>query len=190
MMKKIIEIIAGLPKWYGLAIILAYAILTAELVSFLMNINTSRDLLISGIFKIFMQINYVVVILSCIATWIILCLLYHLTALLFNGKTKFNKFLMAASYPFILPAIAIVVAIVMLERINVEQYGSITQLTEQDNSYKTAIAILNYSFISYYLLVACVIRYLYDIKWLYALLSVCMPIFSIYSITELFKYIN
>lgn len=41
----------------------------------------------------------------------------------------------------------------------------------------------------YYLLVACIIHYLYNLKWLYALLSVAIPVVSIYAVTELFKLV-
>lgn len=188
-MKKIIESLSSLPKWYGFLIVLIYALLTAEFIALLSDICLEYGMQISDLVETFMQISYIIIILSCIFIWITLSLLYHFMAVLFDGKAKFKDFLGIASYPFALPAIAIVIAILLLDHVGIREYEGIGQFMEQSKSYQLAIGILNYSFIPYYLLVACIIHYLYNLKWLYALLSVAIPVVSIYAVTELFKLV-
>ena len=80
-------------------------------------------------------------------------------------------------------------AVLLLDGISIKDSVDIMQLILQNDSYKIVIKALNYSFVVYYLLVACIIHYLYNLKWLYALLSVAIPVVSIYAVTELFKLV-
>ena len=186
-MKKLIENIVSLPKWYGLMIVLMYAVFFAEFILALNKLYISSGIGFSGIINTLMRINYVIMILSGIIVWIICSLLFHLTALLFNGKMEFSKFLFAASYPFIIPAIAIFIAIWFLSNIDIVKEDNMMQFIEQNSHIKMIMSIINYSFVPYYLIVICVIRHLYNLKWLYALLSVVIPVLSIWVITELFN---
>lgn len=51
------------------------------------------------------QLNYGLTIVSSIIVWILICLLFHLMALLFDGKTTFGSFLIVAAYPYFIPAV-------------------------------------------------------------------------------------
>ena len=89
-----------LPKWYGLTIILIYSVMIAEFVKVL---NTL--FMVGGIEKValmekIVQLNYGLTIVSSIIVWILICLLFHLMALLFDGKTTFGSFLIVAAYPY------------------------------------------------------------------------------------------
>ena len=167
-----------MPKWYGLTIILIYSVMIAEFVKVL---NTL--FMVGGIEKValmekIVQLNYGLTIVSSIIVWILICLLFHLMALLFDGKTTFGSFLIVAAYPYFIPAVILLFAVLLLDGISIKDSVDIMQLILQ-----------NYSFVFYYLLVACIIHYLYNLKWLYALLSVAIPVVSIYAVTELFKLV-
>lgn len=188
-MRQIINVLLRLPKWYGLTILLIYSVMIAEFVKVL---NTL--FMVGGIEKValmekIVQLNYGLTIVSSIIVWILICLLFHLMALLFDGKTTFGSFLIVAAYPYFIPAVILLFAVLLLDGISIKDSVDIMQLILQNDSYKIVIKALNYSFVFYYLLVACIIHYLYNLKWLYALLSVAIPVVSIYAVTELFKLV-
>ena len=95
-MKILFEAFVKLPKWYGIIIVLAYSALVAEYMLTLNEQFMFRSIEITGVIKTFMQISFFVTILSGIVVWIVLCLLFHLTALLFNGKAVFGRFLIVS----------------------------------------------------------------------------------------------
>ena len=188
-MKILFEAFVKLPKWYGIIIVLAYSALVAEYMLTLNEQFMFRSIEITGVIKTFMQISFFVTILSGIVVWIVLCLLFHLTALLFNGKAVFGRFLIVSSYPYTLPALIIFLAIILLDGIDIVQTDDVMKALQDDSRFQLIVSLVNYSFIPYYLLVACIIHYLYNLKWLYALLSVAIPAVSIYAVTELFKLV-
>lgn len=59
-MKKIIESLLSLSKWYGFFIVLIYALLTVEFISLLSDICLEYGMQISGIVETFMQISYAI----------------------------------------------------------------------------------------------------------------------------------
>ena len=186
-MKKTIENIASLPKWYGFVAISMYAILFAEYMNTINIIYISNKAELSGFISTIMNINYVIIFLSCIAVWIISSLLFHLTAVLFNGNIKFSKFLFTALYPFIIPSIAIFIAILLLKNNDITKDIDMEQFLIQSSHFRMVTNIVNYSFIPYYLLIIYLIRYLYNFKWLYAFFSVAIPSLTIWGISELFN---
>ena len=188
-MRQIINVLLRLPKWYGLTIILIYSVMIAEFVKVL---NTL--FMVGGIEKValmekIVQLNYGLTIVSSIIVWVLVGLLCQLMALLFHGKTTFGRILMGAADPYFIPAVILLFAVLLLDGISIKDSVDIMQLILQNDSYKIVIKALNYSFVFYYLLVACIIHYLYNLKWLYALLSVAIPVVSIYAVTELFKLV-
>ena len=186
-MKKIVETISSIPHWYGVVIVLVYALLTAEYLSVLNNLYIQEMIEVSGIVEVLLSISYVLTIVSSVVIWIILCLMFHLTVLLFDGKQIFSKFLYTSSYLYIIPAIALMAAILMLGNLEVEDNEDIIEGLLDKSRFRLIMNIVNYSLFPFYLLTACVIRYLYNTKWLYAVLSVAIPIVSIWGVTELFK---
>ena len=83
-MRQIINVLLRLPKWYGLTIILIYSVMIAEFVKVL---NTL--FMVGGIEKValmekIVQLNYGLTIVSSIIVWILICLLFHLMAFLFD----------------------------------------------------------------------------------------------------------
>jgi hypothetical protein len=177
-----------LPKWYGISIILVYSILLAEFSSTLTHLMPVDESW-SSIFKIFTRINYGVTILSGFVVWLIMSLLFHLTALLFNGHAAFDNITRATSYPFIIPAIMILAGIILLDGLGIPQTEDITTVLTNHPQFRLAMNLINYSFVPYYLIVAVFIRHIYQIKHLYAVLSIAIPVVSIWAITELFKLI-
>ena len=188
-MDHFFERLIQIPKLYGTIVVLVYSILVSEYISSINKLFMTRGIEITSILKTFMQLNFVMTILSGIVVWIVLCLLFHLTALLFNGKAIFGRFLIAASYPYVIPAIVVFIAILMLENVEVPDTDDIVQILEQNNRFQFIVNMVNYSFIPYYLIVSWIIHHLYRLKYPYAMLSVAVPICTIWGVTELFKLI-
>jgi hypothetical protein len=187
-MKKIIDIIEQLPKWIGTGIVIIYSLLLAE---FLLTINqlcpvdnSMRELL-----SIFSKISYWVTILSGAIVWAVTSFLFHLMALLFNGHSSFGRFLFVSSYPYIIPAIALLSGILIVDNISIPDAENAMNVLMNNQSLKLAMNLINYSFIPYYILIIIIIHHIYQIKYLYATLSVAIPVVSIWLITELFKLI-
>jgi hypothetical protein len=187
-MKKVISLIVQLPKWYGAGVALVYSLLLAEFTSAL-NHLIPIDEALNNIFEIMMRISYWATILSGIAVWLIMALLFHLTALLFNGHAAFDRVTRATSYPFIIPVMMILAGIVLLDGLEIPQAEDITTALANHPRFRLAMNLINYSFVPYYLIVAVFIRHIYQIKYLYAVLSIAIPVVSIWAITELFKLI-
>jgi hypothetical protein len=188
-MKNIINIIEQAPKWYGVGIILMYSFLFAEFFSTINNLlpidNRLGDLL-----SIILKINYWGTVISSVIVWIILSFLYCLMALLFNGHSSFGRFLFVAAYPYIIPAIMTLVGLLIVDNIQTSDAENMMDIIMNNQSFKLAMNLINYSFIPYYMLIAIIIHYIYEIKYLYAALSVAIPITSIWLITQLFKLIS
>ena len=91
-MRNTVEKISSIPYWYGMAIILVYALLMAEYLSGINDLCMDYDMRASNIIEVFLGISYVLTILSSVVIWIVLCLMFHLTALLLDGKQDFSKF--------------------------------------------------------------------------------------------------
>ncbi|MDR0744273.1 MAG: hypothetical protein LBF05_07960, partial [Tannerella sp.] len=138
-------------------------------------------------FEIMTRISYWATILLGVAVWLIMALLFHLTALLFNGQASFGHIARATSYPFIIPAVVILVGIFLLDGLDLPQTEEITTMLPNHPRFKLAMGLINYSFVPYYLIVAVFIRHIYQIRYVYAILSVAIPVVSIWAITELFK---
>lgn len=188
-MKNFFKVLVKLPKWYGIIIVLVYGVLVAEYISTLNELFMMRGIEITDIVKIFMRISFFVTIFSGIIVWVVLCLLFHLTALLLNGKAVFGHFLIMSSYLYVLPSMIVFLAILLLDRVDIAHTDNIIKALKDDNQFQLIVNLVNYSFVPYYLLTAYIIHYLYNLKWIYALLSVSIPILSIYAVTELFKFI-
>jgi len=186
-MKNIVEKIASIPHWYGIAIILVYALLMAEFYSAINDLCIDDDIKVSSIMEVFLGVSYVLTIISSIMVWIILCLIFHLAALLFDGKQAFSKFLFTSSYLYIIPSIALFIVILMIGNLEVEESENMIEKLMDNSRFKLIMSIVNYSFYPFYLLTACIIHHLYNLKWLYAILVVIIPIVSIWGVTELFR---
>jgi hypothetical protein len=187
-MNKIIHLIVQLPKWYGISIVLVYSLLLAEFLS-AMNHLILLDESLNSVFEIFAKISYGVTILSGLIVWLVMALLFHLTALLFNGQASFAHIARATSYPFVIPALIILAGIFLLDGLNLPQTEEIITILPNHPGFKLIMGLINYSFVPYYLIVAAFIRYIYQIKYIYAVLSVVIPVVGIWAITQLFKLI-
>lgn len=185
-MKNLIEKILGLPKWYGLCVVLIYAALLAEYMSEVNSIFLLQGLEISNVVKIFVRLSYVVAILSSFAVWVVVALLFHFAALLLDGSQKFSKFLMASSFMYIFPAVGIFIAIFLLDGVNVEEGTNVMEELVQNERFRIIQYIVNGSFLPYYVISACIIHYLYKINWIRSFMSVIIPVASIWGVTKLF----
>jgi hypothetical protein len=187
-MKKIINTIERFSKWYGTGIMIAYGLLFAEFSSTVNHLfpidNSMNDFL-----SVFFKISYGLTIVSGMIVWIVMTLLFHLAALLFNGHSSFGRFLFISAYPYIIPAIMILTGILIVDNIQIPDAENAMNVLMNNQSLKLAMNLINYSFIPYYILIVILIHHIYGIKYLYAALSVATPIVSVWLITELFKLI-
>lgn len=182
-MNKFITILSRLPQWYGVAIIVIYSVLLTEFLSEIYSILPSVSL---GIFFEYMvNTSYIIAFLSGIITWIITIFVFHITALLFGGHSMFKEMLLISSYFYIIQIIAVIVSIFILEDLTVINLIELT-----DNPvYKLAQAVMDASFMLYYLFIVLLINKIYCINLLRATLSVFLPLGMIWGISILFDLI-
>lgn len=188
-MNKYVDKIVSLPKWYAYGAVLVYSVLTAEYMSEINRFFLSQGIEVTSLLKFFMQLNYVASILSSISVWVILALLFHLTALLLDGDQKFVKFLLATALVYIIPAVCMFIAIMMMDGVSITDSENTIEELGRNERFQTIQYIVNGSFVPFYILTGCIIHYLYAINWLRALLSVIIPVASIWGCTELFSLI-
>ena len=128
-------------------------------------------------------------ILFGIIVWAVMTFLFHLTALLFDGQAQFKRFLYISAYPYIVPAIMVFAGILLLDGIQIANTEDAAAELVNNASFKLAMNLINLSFIPYYMMIAVLIRYVYNIHFWKAVASVVIPIVSVWGITELFKMV-
>lgn len=184
-MKILFQKLENLPKWYAFGTILLYSLLLAEFFHSLSAFTYLTDSL-GSILSIMLKINYAVIIAAGIVVWIIMSLLFHLMALLLDGQALFKRFLYTSAYFYLIPAVFILIAIFMLDGLEISDTPNAIAILQSDHSFKLAMALVNYSFIPYYLLCATLIHFMYKINYWKALASIAIPILSVWVITQLF----
>jgi len=187
-MKKIISVIETLPKWCGLCVILVYSLLFAEFFSTVLHLFPYKEAL-SSIFTVMLSISYATNILLGFILWLIYTLLFHLTALLFGGQATFKRFLFASAYPYLISACAVFIGILLLDGVPLLSLGQPEELLLQDPTFQLSVKLINYSTIPCYLVIVILVRYIHQISYIYAILSVAGPVSAIWLITELVKLI-
>ncbi|WP_215237075.1 hypothetical protein [Dyadobacter helix] len=90
-----------------------------------------------------------VFVLSAIVVWVIVSLVCHWTALLFDGASNFRDFLFFSGYGF--GAIAITYIVVLFVYMTGIPKGLIIEQMQQDASFKSALKLINIGFMMYYL---------------------------------------
>ena len=187
-MKLFILNIERLPKWYGVSIVLIYGILFAEYTSTIARLLIIDESLI--IFHAaFLKINYFVVFLTSIILWLIITFLFHITALLFNGNSSFGRFLRISSYLCIIQTIILSISIFILDGMQNFSIENLTQEMLNNPLIQLAKYLMNSSFILCYLITAIFIHYIYKIKLVYGILSVVIPVASIWVASQLFTWL-
>ena len=184
-MKRIINTLEKMPKWYGFLTILLYSLLLAEFLITTHLVN-NNNLETDRLFVILARMSYIIIVLSAIVIWLISTFLFHLTAILFNGYAPFKHLLYISSYFYIIPAISVFISIFLLNQKT--EYSTSNAVTTLQNNYSLGLPIMlvNYSFIPYYLLCMILIHHLYKVRLRYAIASVVIPILSVWAITKLF----
>ncbi|MCF0191189.1 MAG: hypothetical protein HUJ96_08005 [Marinilabiliaceae bacterium] len=188
-MKNFVEKIVALPKWCGLCVVLIYAVTAAEYLSVINQLFMGPEIEYTNIHRFFMGFSYFSVIASSIAVWVVLSLLLHLTALLLDGEQKFVTLLHVITLPFIIPAVCMFIAILLLDDIDVGGGEDMVDMLQQIDMLNIVTWIVNGAFVLFYAIIACGIHYLYNINWIRSFLSVIIPIVSIWGVAELFSLI-
>lgn len=158
-MKKIVEKIVTLPKWYGYSVLLFYSVLTAEYVSEINSFFIKQGIETTSFLNFFWGLSYITCILSSIAIWVVLSLLFHLSALLLDGEQEFGKFLLATALPYIIPAVCMFVAILMMDGVDVGNGEHVMETLMQSNRFQTITWIVNGSFVPFYIVSVSAIAY-------------------------------
>jgi len=188
-MKKIIEEIVDLPHWYSFGVVFLYSILIAEFFSSVNNLIPINEPIDNNILIIFSRIGYVLTVISGFIVWIISALIFHLTALLFDGSSSFKRFLFVSSCSYIIPSFLILIGLFMLDKIKfLSSFNSVTDLMG-DESVKLVFNLINISALCYYIVIIIIIHFVYKIKFLHAIFSVAIPILSIWALIQLFTLI-
>lgn len=91
-MKRIINTLERMPKWYGFLTILLYSLLLAEFLITTNHLVNNNNLETDRLFVILARMSYIIIVLSAIVIWLISTFLFHLTAILFNGYAPSNIF--------------------------------------------------------------------------------------------------
>lgn len=110
-MKRIINTLEKMPKWYGFLTILLYSLLLAEFLITTNHLVNNNNLETDRLFVILARMSYIIIVLSAIVIWLISTFLFHLTAILFNGYAPFKHLLYISSYFYIIPAISVFISI-------------------------------------------------------------------------------
>lgn len=180
-MKKIFVFLSQLPIWYSMGIIGVYSILLAE---YTVTICKALPYNILGtFFETVLQISYVLAFIAGFITWIISAFLFHITALLYGGRSSFNKMLYISSYAYIVLIIGLIINISIITDIH-----SINPTEVSSNSSFILVTnIMKFFYILFYSIITVMIYYCHQIKYVYAALSVIIPTTSTWLITELIK---
>lgn len=115
-MKRIINTLERMPKWYGFLTILLYSLLLAEFLITTNHLVNNNNLETDRLFVILARMSYIIIVLSAIVIWLISTFLFHLTAILFNGYAPFKHLLYISSYFYIIPAISVFISIFLLNQ--------------------------------------------------------------------------
>lgn len=187
-MKQFFEKLENLPKWYAFAIIVAYSLLVAEFFRTLNNlsgIDSSMGAGITDIINTIMKISFVITIFAGVVTWIVMSLLFHLTALLLDGYAVFKRFLLTSAYFYIVPILCIAASIMMLDGVMVPEVPNAAELLAEDPTFKTSMYMVSYSYVPYYALCAMLIHNQYGLKYWKAVVAIIAPIVAVWGISQL-----
>lgn len=183
-MKYLIYTILLLPKWISIVVLFIYCTLFAEfstIITQFMQIPASIELL----FQIVIKVQYVIIILGCFATWLVITFLFHLMAILCDGKSDFKSYAMVAAFLYFIPAIVILVELFVLHFQLADLHIANDPLLLVNNMhFKYAQKIIYGSFILYYLCIIVTTRYVYKLNWLCAIICVLTPISVIGVVAE------
>jgi hypothetical protein len=183
--KKIADIILHLPRWCAVAVAL-YGVLFAEF-TYMLNQYVQVDAAILSLFQTITRIGYFVTLLFSIIAYLIMSLMFHLMALLFDGRGKFWHFAIGCAFPYIVPAAMILISLFILSNLQITPAADAATIMAINPTLGLATKIINISFIPYYLIVVVLVRYCYSIRWLQALASVAMPASAVWGIAEIVK---
>jgi hypothetical protein len=187
-MRTIIVHARSISYYLVIVVVFVYAIVVAE---YLTDLNKrvleiqAKELVNNSFYVYFMSLSFVIMLLSPIVIWLISSFLFHLTAILFDGKLSFKYFLKCSGLCCIVPALGFAIAYVLSDGIQLPE-KNIPEFFKTDPLFYTISWIINISSILYYILLIPVVRYLYRINWFKSTGVIVIPILSIYLIGQFF----
>ena len=166
-------------------IVVLYALLQAKFFISMMNLKSFG--LEQEAFVVFNVIFFLVFVLSAIIVWIILSLVFHWTALLFDGASDFKNFLFFSGYGF--GAIAITYLVVLFLYMTGIPKGLAIEQMQQDVSFKNSLVLINIGFMIYYAWIVYAMYFLHKLGIVKSIASVACPMLLYFILTQLFSYI-
>ncbi len=183
-MKKNIFKIENIPQFWVISLILIYGLLLAEF-SNTLNSKIFSDQL-DSVYSIFMNITCFVVIAMTFAIWLISSFLFHMFAILFNGKGQFREFLKLTGLFHAFSTIVLLILIFMVKDLELTQ-SHISRIFETNQTMRNISLILNITGFGYYIMIIPITKYFYKINWGKAIGALVIPIGSIYLLGQFFS---
>lgn len=176
-----------IPLLWVICVMLIYSLLMAEF------FNTFNSKIFSAqphfspntLFTYLMTLNYVLMIVMSFVIWIVTSFLFHLFAMLFDGQAEYKNFQKVAGLVYVVPAVFILIAIVLIDRVQVSQ-NNVSNFLETDETIRNTGWLMNMGGMAYYFVIIPVIKYLYDITWLKSIGVITLPMASIYLLGQFF----
>ncbi|WP_149242055.1 YIP1 family protein [Dyadobacter sp. 32] len=166
-------------------VVVLYALLQARFFISMMNLKSFG--LEQKALVVFNVVFFLVFVLSAIIVWVILSLVSHWTALLFDGTSDFKSFLFFSGYGF--GAIAITYVVVLFVYMAGIPKGLPIEQVQQNMLFKNALVVINIGFILYYLWIVYSVYFLHKLSVFKSIASVACPMLLYFILTQLFSYI-
>jgi len=185
-MKKITLSFDRLPKLWSFVCILVYSILAAQYYQLLLQKTTPQFAISSN------AINwglFIIIVISCIIVWLFSTFIFHLFSLLLGGVSTFGRLLRNNSFAYIVPAICLVIAVVILRGVQIPATPIANNIVLQNPTIYLITSIINGSFIIYFIMVIFSIKYLYQLNFLKSIAAVVIPVGIIYLFSLLFSHV-
>ncbi|MBD3377819.1 hypothetical protein GF406_22510 [candidate division KSB1 bacterium] len=137
------------------------------------------------LFTYLMTLNYVLMIVMSFVIWIATSFLFHLFAVLFDGQAEYKNFQKVTGLAYGVPAVFILIAIVLIDRVQVSQ-NNFSNFLKTDETIRNTGWLMNTGGMAYYFVIIPVIKYLYNISWLRSIGVITIPMASIYLLGQFF----
>lgn len=190
-MKDIFISFEKMPWVIAGCLIVVHGFLLAEYTAiFTKLIASAYDEALYPIVQIVSKINYTWVWVYSIVTWIITSFMFHLAAIIMDGRSNFKNFLKLSAYPYLIPMVVICMGIMCMQpgQISLSAGSDISSLIF-NGSLHTFASIIGLSYIIMYGWVIILVHHVYQISYIKSIVSVIMPVSSLWIFSKLLEWI-
>jgi len=185
-MNKIIDS-KRLPLYWSIGIVLVYSLLMSQYFItlnqkiFLNQVQVTNNSILSYL----TTINFFMIIGLSFVVWTISSLMFHVFAMLFDGRYSYKKFIKLTGLCYIFPLIGYLMAIILIEKIEFPK-NNISFFIESNRLISLINWIINISSGFAFAFIIPIIKYQYQINWLKSIGSILIPLGSIYVLGQFF----